>query len=104
MAYFDWPSWMSRAGRETPDGANMLVFSADKESYSTGEKAQLSFPSAKDGRALISIENGKKVIDAFWIETIGSETSFRSEERRVGKECRCRWSPYYYKKTKKMSR
>ena len=76
MTYFDWPSWMSRAGRETPDGANMLVFSADKEEYSTGDKAKLSFPSAKDGRALISIENGKKVVDAFWIETLGSETSF----------------------------
>lgn len=76
MTYFDWPHWMSRAGRETPDGANMLVFSTDKEEYSTGEKAKLSFPSAKDGRALISIENGKKVIDAFWIETIGSETAF----------------------------
>src|SRR5437016_14138459 len=25
----------------------------------------------------------------------------RSEERRVGKECRCRWSPYHEKKTKK---
>src|ERR1039457_5286494 len=24
-------------------------------------------------------------------------TSFRSEERRVGKECRSRWSPYHYK-------
>src|SRR3712207_7018925 len=24
----------------------------------------------------------------------------RSEERRVGKECRSRWSPYHYKKTK----
>src|SRR5438067_11310867 len=23
---------------------------------------------------------------------------FRSEERRVGKECRCRWSPYHQKK------
>src|SRR3712207_9227213 len=23
----------------------------------------------------------------------------RSEERRVGKECRSRWSPYHYKKT-----
>src|ERR1044072_6782213 len=23
---------------------------------------------------------------------------FRSEERRVGKECRSRWSPYHYKK------
>src|SRR5260221_13379187 len=25
---------------------------------------------------------------------------FRSEERRVGKECRSRWSPYHYKKTR----
>ena len=24
-----------------------------------------------------------------------SETSLRSEERRVGKECRSRWSPYH---------
>src|SRR6266705_729680 len=24
----------------------------------------------------------------------------RSEERRVGKECRCRWSPYHLKKNK----
>jgi len=76
MTYFDWPNWMSRAGRATPDGANMLVFSADKEEYSTGEKAKLSFPSAENGRALISIENGEKVIDAFWIETTASETSF----------------------------
>src|SRR5438067_6031516 len=26
---------------------------------------------------------------------------YRSEERRVGKECRSRWSPYHYKKKKK---
>src|SRR5947209_18221189 len=25
---------------------------------------------------------------------------FRSEERRVGKECRSRWAPYHYKKKK----
>src|SRR5687768_18585880 len=25
----------------------------------------------------------------------------RSEERRVGKECRSRWSPYHYKKNNK---
>src|ERR1035437_8868711 len=29
------------------------------------------------------------------------KTSARSEERRVGKECRSRWSPYHYKKKKK---
>src|SRR3989337_3086580 len=27
----------------------------------------------------------------------------RSEERRVGKECRSRWSPYHYKKKTKKS-
>src|ERR1039458_10883372 len=29
-------------------------------------------------------------------------TGMRSEERRVGKECRSRWSPYNYKKKKKI--
>src|SRR3989337_533099 len=27
----------------------------------------------------------------------GVQTCARSEERRVGKECRSRWSPYHYK-------
>src|SRR5688572_23542944 len=31
-------------------------------------------------------------------ENILQEFHFRSEERRVGKECRSRWSPYHYKK------
>src|SRR5207249_10272468 len=31
---------------------------------------------------------------------IGISQSTRSEERRVGKECRSRWSPYHYKKKK----
>ena len=29
------------------------------------------------------------------ISTITVENSYRSEERRVGKECRSRWSPYH---------
>src|SRR5206468_5963805 len=32
------------------------------------------------------------------------KTSSRSEERRVGKECRSRWSPYQKKRKKKKSR
>jgi uncharacterized protein YfaS (alpha-2-macroglobulin family) len=76
MTYFDWPSWMSRAGRATPDGANMLSFSADKENYKVGEKAAISFPSSEGGQALISIEDGAKVKDAFWINTNKGETNF----------------------------
>lgn len=76
FTYFDWPDWMSRSGRETPSGANMLTFSTDKKEYETGEKAKISFPSSKNGHALISIENGSRVIDAFWIKTDASETTF----------------------------
>ena len=28
-------------------------------------------------------------------EALGFDTAWRSEERRVGKECRSRWSPYH---------
>src|SRR2546426_12152707 len=30
-----------------------------------------------------------------WLLTIGGNVLKRSEERRVGKECRSRWSPYH---------
>src|SRR2546421_2761552 len=37
--------------------------------------------------------------DRDWSSDVCS--SDRSEERRVGKECRSRWSPYHYKKKKR---
>src|SRR2546423_12702628 len=37
---------------------------------------------------------------AFCESTLFSRSSVRSEERRVGKECRSRWSPYHLKKKK----
>ena len=33
--------------------------------------------------------------DAFWIDEGDEDVWIRSEERRVGKECRSRWSPYH---------
>src|SRR3712207_8732175 len=33
-----------------------------------------------------------------WFPRFLSQGMMRSEERRVGKECRSRWSPYHYKK------
>ena len=29
------------------------------------------------------------------VKTVGGKAALRSEERRVGKECRSRWSPYH---------
>ena len=31
----------------------------------------------------------------FWVPPFEGAVLFRSEERRVGKECRSRWSPYH---------
>ena len=34
------------------------------------------------------------LVPEIWI-AFAKETGIRSEERRVGKECRSRWSPYH---------
>jgi uncharacterized protein YfaS (alpha-2-macroglobulin family) len=52
----------------------MLVFSTDKKNYAVREKAQISFPSSEGGRALISIENGSKVVQTIWAKTQKGET------------------------------
>ena len=44
---------------------------------------------------LIVVQITKKGPDSFQPAGIGYETEQRSEERRVGKECRSRWSPYH---------
>lgn len=81
--YVDWPSSVSREGRENPDGATVLSFSLDKAKYTTGEECTITFPSNEQGRALVSIENSSGVIEAKWVETRKGETkySFKTNER-----------------------
>ena len=42
-----------------------------------------------------SFHNTDSVIEASGIKIGGENFLLRSEERRVGKECRSRWSPYH---------
>ena len=65
--FADWPMTRSRSNRKNPDGATVLTFASDKDSYLVGEKAHISFPSVNEGRALVSIENGTKVLEKFWV-------------------------------------
>ena len=70
----DWPIWSGKTRNRDASTANMLVFSTDKKNYAVGEKAQISFPSSEGGRALISIENGSKVVQTIWAKTQKGET------------------------------
>ncbi|MCV9927270.1 MG2 domain-containing protein [Flavobacterium sp. LS1R49] len=70
----DWPIWSGKTRNTDASTANMLVFSTDKKNYALGEKAKISFPSSEGGRALVSIENGSKVVQTLWVKTEKGET------------------------------
>lgn len=73
--YIDWPSWAGSSPKGN-EGATLLSFSSDKKQYNVGENVKLTIPSGGEGRALISIESGSKVIKAFWADTKKGETTF----------------------------
>jgi uncharacterized protein YfaS (alpha-2-macroglobulin family) len=66
IVYFDYPGWYSRKP-ETPAGASMLTFSSNKTKYTPGETVVLDIPTGFDGAALVTIENGSKVLSKEWV-------------------------------------
>jgi uncharacterized protein YfaS (alpha-2-macroglobulin family) len=66
IIYIDWPGWAGRAQKDSPGGANVLTFASDKEAYTTGEDVLITIPSSGKGRALISLENGSRVLREEW--------------------------------------
>ncbi len=61
---------------QSKEAAAMLSFSSDKQKYNIGEKVKLKIPMGKTGRALITIENGTKVLQSFWAEAKEGENEF----------------------------
>jgi len=79
VTYFDWANWMERDGENGNNKimSNMLNFTTDKKKYVVGEEVKVIIPSPQSGRALITIENGSKVLEAHWLETQKSSTTFK---------------------------
>ncbi len=72
---FDEPGW-SGGSSSTAENAHMLNFSCDKTKYTKGEQVKMIIPSASNGKALISIEKGNKVLQTYWTNTTKGETRF----------------------------
>lgn len=75
--YIDWPGWAQREQGSNPTEASMLSFTANKTKFQVGEEVVLTIPSGDGGRALISIENGSKVLKTFWTDTKQGQTQFK---------------------------
>lgn len=74
--YVDWPGWAGQAKREFPGAASLLTFTSDKTNYKVGETATIIFPSAGQGRALVTIESGSEILNAEWIKPEGRQSSY----------------------------
>ena len=74
----DWPSYRGRSDKRDPDALTMITFSTDKKEYRTGETATVFIPAADDALALVSLENGSKVISRDWVRTTsGGDTPYK---------------------------
>src|SRR3989442_5335357 len=81
------------------DGARSVVNPAYAEGMSSSIRAGVQAADVRSDGFLIVLGDQPFVdpatIDALMSRRNGSNAKIRSEERRVGKECRSRWSPYH---------
>lgn len=60
--YVDWPAYKGRADMNEAGGETMLNFRTNKEKYNVGETASLVLPKSSNGRALVTIEDGSRIL------------------------------------------
>lgn len=76
IIYIDWPGWAGKGRKEGMGGAAMLQISADKPSYQVGETVTLDIPGSFNGKALVSLERGHKVLETKWIDVQEGSTKY----------------------------
>lgn len=77
IVYIDWSDWRNRATTEREMASTQLIFTTDKESYHVGDEVLVTFPGGTDGKALISIENSKGLLQYTWLKTVAGVNSYR---------------------------
>src|SRR3712207_6667686 len=87
---------------ETIIQAGKLLVAIDHVPVGTNEKTRESrlFPSMwsyvrRNAVSIFRIYSQYEPLKVFWTAAVVVGVAARSEERRVGKECRSRWSPYH---------
>src|SRR5260221_7927590 len=80
--------------RIDPEGDERARIAKEAEALKKREEDTAVKEEARRNRALLATYTSEKDIDEARVRAL-RENDMRSEERRVGKECRSRWSPYH---------
>ena len=70
VVYLGW-SWSEQ---KNPDSATQLMLTTDKEKYQVGETAVVRLPQSQQGRVLLSLENGSRVLEHRWLDLKPDQT------------------------------
>lgn len=77
LSYFDWPYYEGRRNADGSESAALLSFKTDKEEYAPGEKMVVTIPSSKGSRAIVSIQNGSRILSVAEYECQEKETTLK---------------------------
>jgi len=70
--FYTGSSWSRRSAQ---DGPQQLSFQTDKKSYKVGEEIEVKLPTNPGSKIFLSIENGEKVLQSFWVDGQQEETT-----------------------------
>lgn len=77
VVYVDTAYWSNRSSGDTNGGAVMLMLTAGKDKYFTGDTAEITFPASENSAALITVEKNGKVLSQDWIQTKQGTNSYK---------------------------
>ena len=75
MFYVDWSDAYGRLTKGSK-WIDHVAFTTDKPVYQVGDKATVTIPKSTEGRVLVSIENGTRIIQREWIKTSEKKTQY----------------------------
>lgn len=76
FVYAGYP-WYDDEGEMPPQEAAMLSFAPSKAAYTVGETVEIRVPASAQSRVLLSIENGSRVLEHYWLEAKAGENVFK---------------------------
>ncbi len=89
VIYIDDPGWQNRENFDDPTAASMLSFTSDKTKYNAGEDVTLTIPGSNEGKGLIMISSGSRVLKSWWVDTRAGQTQVRFKAEKE-------WAPNVY--------